>query len=82
MKLKEGEVICDECMGSGNQAKWDRIPDYRCYLPCEKCNSTGKLDWIENITGKKKQDRIKFRVLQGFNYINKNDISLISSCIS
>ena len=80
MKLKEGEVICDECMGSGNQAKWDRIPDYRITLKCDKCHGEGKLDWIENITGKKEKIKFDYRINFGMKI---NPItSIISNCAS
>jgi len=39
LNLKLGEVICDKCHGKGG---W-----------CEKCHGDGKLDWVENIVGKK-----------------------------
>jgi len=48
MKLNKGEVICDKCNGVGlidNSAH-----TVRC---CIKCYGSGKLDWAENITGKK-----------------------------
>jgi DnaJ-class molecular chaperone len=55
MELKEGEVICPKCKGSGNQADWMHLPDYRVHMECCHCNGSGKLDWIENITGKKEK---------------------------
>ena len=82
MELKEGEVLCPDCKGSGNQAKWDTIPDYRVTLECETCNGTGKLDWIEAVVGKKKElEQIKFRTLSGFNYL-KNPNNIIGNCTS
>ena len=77
MKLKQGEVICSKCNGSGNQAKWDQIPDYKCYLECDKCHGSGKLDWIENIVGKKpptiKDYQIDFRMFYS-SCLTKNSI--------
>ena len=55
MKLYPGEVICDKCNGTGHQATWENIPDYRVYTPCSKCHGDGKLDWLENIMGKREQ---------------------------
>jgi len=43
-KLKPGELICDQCKGNG---------DSITYNPCSKCLGSGKLDWIENVVGKK-----------------------------
>jgi len=48
MDLKDGEVICPECegnyiVGKGKSVVWG----------CDKCKGYGKLDWIENIVGKK-----------------------------
>jgi hypothetical protein len=39
VKLEFGEVVCDKCHGNG---KW-----------CKKCGGDGKLDWVENIVGKR-----------------------------
>ena len=80
MKLKEGEVLCDECNGSGNKAKWDQIPDYKCYLECDKCLGKGKLDWIENVVGVKPKVKLNFRMNYGMK-VNPT-ISLISNCAS
>jgi len=43
MELKEGEVICPECNGTGGEGSWW----------CMHCHGTGKLDWVESIVGKK-----------------------------
>ena len=53
MELEEGEIICDKCRGSGNEATFENKPDYRVYSLCDKCKGKGKLDWIEVIVGKK-----------------------------
>jgi len=82
MELKEGEVYCDECNGSGNRAKWDQIPDYKCYLPCNKCHGKGKLDWIENVVGKKR-DKIKINMIYGqYRMKNPNPNMIIGGCVS
>ena len=60
MELKKEEVVCPECHGTGNRAKWDQIPDYKCYLKCDKCDGTGKMDWIEAVVGKKPKIRFKY----------------------
>ena len=53
MKLKPGEVVCNRCNGSGKYPSSNNsstcIDSYKCF----KCHGTGKLDWIENIVGKK-----------------------------
>ncbi len=80
MKLKKGEVICSNCNGSGNRAKWDQIPDYyKCYLVCDKCQGVGKLDWVEAIVGKKKIERFEISNLYNYHSLIKKDIALISN---
>jgi DnaJ-class molecular chaperone len=56
MDLKPGEIICDKCKGEGTifypynkQIRW---------CECRKCQGDGKVDWIENVVGKEKQDFI------------------------
>jgi hypothetical protein len=44
MELKPGEVICDECLGTGESI---------AHHSCPKCWGNGKLDWIENVVGKR-----------------------------
>lgn len=41
--LKEGEVICDQCNGTGF---WEENG-----LQCYKCLGKGKLDWVSNAMG-------------------------------
>jgi len=59
-KLKEGEVLCPHCKGSGfkyppgnpKDPNYDSSDDY--YSPrCTKCWGAGKLDWIDLIIGKR-----------------------------
>jgi len=45
INLEEGEMICDKCEGSGTS--WIYT------TPCSKCQGQGKVDWVENIVGKK-----------------------------
>ena len=51
--LEEGEVICSKCEGVGfvDKIKSDNTSLYKG--SCPKCHGTGKLDWIENVLGKK-----------------------------
>jgi len=56
IELKDGETICPKCKGH-------KYPDYSepnknmMTFPCKckTCNGEGKLDWIENVVGKKKK---------------------------
>lgn len=52
MDLKEGEDVCQCCNGWG--MLYDTNRDY--ILQCKHCQGDGKLDWIENVTGKKYND--------------------------
>jgi len=49
MKLEQGEIICDECNGSGGY----RQKPINSFLVCKKCLGSGKLNWVENIFGKR-----------------------------
>ncbi len=54
-KLKEGEEICDSCRGTG------KVLSSNVASPCNecpKCHGTGKLDWIEKVTGKRKPSTV------------------------
>jgi len=56
MELNEelGEVICDECDGKGEvQYQIDECQSTE--VRCPKCFGDGKLDWVENAMGKKKE---------------------------
>jgi len=46
-KLDFGEVICNKCHGFGKKPGTG--------LVCKKCHGDGKLDWVENIVGKRKK---------------------------
>ncbi len=55
--MKDGEVVCNKCHGTGQV-----ISSYE-YFPekiCPKCLSIGKLDWIENIVGKKQDSLLSY----------------------
>jgi hypothetical protein len=53
--LKEGEVVCPECNGSGGQINYIGDPrDLKVVSKvCLKCLGEGKLDWVELVVGKK-----------------------------
>ncbi len=52
MKLEPGEMICPKCNGKSHYQSWGNVANH-FKPPCSKCLGTGKVDWIENITGKK-----------------------------
>ncbi len=80
MELKEGEVLCPDCKGSSNQARWDIMPDYKVYLECKTCRGKGKMDWIEAIVGVKPKIKFNYRMNYGMK-INPTT-SIISNCAS
>jgi DnaJ-class molecular chaperone len=49
--LKDGERFCPNCDGAGSV----RSPGRIIRLTCHICNGDGKLDWIEQATGKKRK---------------------------
>ena len=52
--LKPGDVICNKCNGSGDDSRYEEFLDKdKYYYKCPKCQGEGKLDWIENVVGKK-----------------------------
>ncbi|MCK5613597.1 hypothetical protein KAR91_67635 [Candidatus Pacearchaeota archaeon] len=44
-KLEEGEMVCNQCEGSGKSWIYTTL--------CSKCQGHGKVDWVENIVGRK-----------------------------
>ena len=53
-ELKEGELICPVCKGSG-------IDKEGIYV-CNKCDGTKKVDWISNVTTSKKRLSVYRRI--------------------
>lgn len=47
--LKEGEIVCPVCKGAGYTEK-------NIYV-CEKCDGSGKVDWVANAMVRKKEER-------------------------
>lgn len=45
LNFEEGEMVCNKCEGSGKSWIYTTL--------CSKCQGKGKVDWIENIVGKK-----------------------------
>lgn len=44
LKLEEWEMVCNKCEGCGGT--W-------IHTVCTKCQGKGKVDWVENIVGRK-----------------------------
>lgn len=54
IKLKEGEMICPICKGTGN--------DINDIYICGKCEGFGKIDWVSNAVIKNKKMSILKRI--------------------
>jgi hypothetical protein len=74
LKLKKGEVLCNKCNGKGFFGR-GRFPPV-----CPKCLGAGKLDWVENIVGKRRSAPQKLKVAWSFSE-SKNMKSLFASKI-
>ena len=57
--LNEGEIFCDKCNGTGYK-KDAILSNLNFDIYCNKCLGEGKLDWIENIVGKKSNSNTVF----------------------
>ena len=51
IKLKESEMYCERCNGSGDDPEFTGEKN-GFTMDCSKCLGTGKLNWIENVFGK------------------------------
>ena len=51
--LKKWEMVCNKCDGVGITRK-----NKHAINVCSKCQGTGKVDWLENIVGKKSVEEI------------------------
>lgn len=51
--LKEREIICPKCNGIGSINKIPSNNFHVFKVRCPKCLGEGKLDWVENVVGKK-----------------------------
>ena len=56
--LKEGEIICPKCNGTGGID--DGCLDEELIKTCGKCYGNGKLDWIEAAMGKQSRMKMYF----------------------
>ncbi len=73
LELELGEEICSECGGSGAVGgKWFNRRS------CPKCLGDGKLDWIENVVGKR--PRYGYSGGSGESGSSLSSSSLSSSC--
>ena len=48
--MKDGEIVCNKCLGEGEILPYG---DHFGVEICPKCLGVGKLDWVENVVGKK-----------------------------
>lgn len=53
MKLKEGELICDKCNGTGYVVEEER--KRRRHPWCPKCHGFKKVDWVSNAIWKEEK---------------------------
>ena len=54
MKLKDGEVVCHKCNGTGKLKEWGMGGGFTVTPECHVCCGEGKLDWIERVIGKER----------------------------
>jgi len=52
MNLQEGELICDKCNGTGQSIE-ELTETSKKWTWCSKCYGSGKVDWIDNIMGRR-----------------------------
>jgi len=67
-RLEIGEVFCDRCNGVGIVNNKEGPGTYYC----RKCLGTGKLDWVENVTGKVYNGKPR-RIKQRYKIISKSE---------
>jgi len=61
-ELKTGESECKVCKGTGQieikkDKKYQRF--FSSHISCQKCYGDGKLDWIENVVGKRINEEVE-----------------------
>jgi DnaJ-class molecular chaperone len=71
MDLNPGDIVCRECGGTGNSNynKPDDEFDFVFNIKCPKCNGIGKLDWVENVVGKKQHRSMDSTSLNIYNLV-------------
>ena len=58
--LEEGEVLCSVCHGEGVEWRVNiKTITNKTSLECTKCDGNGKLNWLDNMMGGKKEDNIR-----------------------
>lgn len=73
MKLEKGEVVCSNCNGTGNHQDNNKFT-------CQTCYGSGKLDWLENVVGKKIKIYSPYITFSyNFGVINKNNLIIDST---
>ena len=55
IELKDGEEFCKKCHGKGSVFRY-RPYRKKIALTCNICLGTGKLDWVEKVVGKNKEN--------------------------
>jgi len=75
-ELKKHEVICEKCKGRGKIStpiNPNHLYGYNYSIDeeCTKCCGDGKLDWIENVVGKRKINKFHMNTMYG-SFIKKN----------
>jgi hypothetical protein len=67
IELKEGEYICKKCKGKKFIYKTykfhmnnEPIQTGGRKVSCKECNGTGKIDWVQNIVGKRDEMSLGF----------------------
>jgi len=56
LSLGPGEMICPKCNGTGKPSRViNGMSVYTSIYSCEKCHGEGKLDFVENVVGKKRR---------------------------
>jgi len=72
VELNSGEELCPEC--HGGKIGFCFEAGYYTSQECPLCLGTGKLDWVEKIVGKKKEEKIKSNTIYGNMIVFKNSL--------
>lgn len=56
IELRGGEEFCEKCKGDGEIYPKNGMGFFNRRRPlcCNECDGTGKIDWVEKATGKKR----------------------------
>jgi len=63
IKLNPGEILCPKCNGDrecevGSKSEDPDGNEYIITAFCDVCHGTGKLDWIEQVVGKRSKNNM------------------------